>query len=144
MGLLQCTSRAVCTEREKHQPSCLHWDEFSKVYQPSCLHWKGKTPAELFLLRWVYYSVPAGLYALKGESTSWAVLCWDELTTVYPPSCLHCKYNYCKCITIVLFSLKISFKLNCLLSTPPYILYSFALSYRRLRSCLHCLLRCKQ
>ncbi len=24
MSLLQCTSRAVCTERDKHQPSCLH------------------------------------------------------------------------------------------------------------------------
>jgi hypothetical protein len=116
MSLLQCTSRAVCTERIKHQPSCLCWNEFTAVYQPSCLHWKDKAPAELFVLTWVYCSVPAELFALKGYSTSRAVcaemsllqctsravcterikhqpscLCWNEFTAVYQPSCLHWK-----------------------------------------------------
>ncbi len=62
MSLLQWISRAVCTER-KHQPSC-------------------------FALRWVYYSDPTELFALK-ESASRAVLHWDEFTTVNQPSCLH-------------------------------------------------------
>jgi len=70
MSLLQWTSRAVCIEW-KRQPSCLHWYEFTTVNQPSCLHWK-KAPAELFALRWVYYSEPAELFALR-ESASRAV-----------------------------------------------------------------------
>jgi phosphopantetheinyl transferase (holo-ACP synthase) len=112
MTLRQWTSRAVCTER-KRQLSCFHWDEFTTVNQPSCLHWK-KAPAELFALRWLYYSEPAELFALK-ERVSWAVftemsflqwtsqavctdrkrqpscLLWDEFRTVYQPSCLHWK-----------------------------------------------------
>jgi len=75
------------------------------VSQLSCLHSK-KAPAKLFALRWVYYRVPAKLFALK-ENTSPAVcaevsllgclgqaictgkkhqpgsLRWDEFTAVY-------------------------------------------------------------
>ncbi len=88
-------SLAVCTEMSLltlYQPSCLHWDEFTNtlppelfarkestikavyalswdefttVCLPSCLHWKDKAPAELFPLRWVYYSVPAAEHSTE-------------------------------------------------------------------------------
>jgi len=98
MSLLLCTSRAISTERMKHQLSCLHWnkfttvyqtrclhwkekrqpssllwDEFTTVYQPSCLYWKERAKAQPFALLCVYNSVPAELFALKGYSTSRAI-----------------------------------------------------------------------